>query len=302
MKNAQRKKAAGKAAAAAAYVILAAAVLSGCGENVTAESLMQDAAEKMAGINSMTGVYDMDMAMEISQSGVSMNVDTSMNMDFETTVEPSALHGTATVDVGMLGLSMEMEMYTMMEGEQAVSYTRMGDRWMKQSVDMPESAASSNMVLDLDNLFGENPELTLQDDTEEKNGEEVYVITGSVSAEDLNMDEFNEIMGSVNGAGLEDLGLDLSGLQMDVTLTVYKDSHLPASLSMKSSGEGDVFTMDVEGVEAALTSLSYDMTFEEYDTVDEIVLPEEAEGAVDLNEAAAMQSDPAYLYKYENAY
>ena len=256
----------------------------------------------MAGINSMTGVYDMDMAMEISQSGVSMNVDTSMNMDFETTVEPSALHGTATVDVGMLGLSMEMEMYTMMEGEQAVSYTRMGDQWMKQSVDMPESAASSNMVLDLDNLFGENPELTLQDDTEEENGEEVYVITGSVSAEDLNMDEFNEIMGSVNGAGLEDLGLDLSGLQMDVTLTVYKDSHLPASLSMKSSGEGDVFTMDVEGVEAALTSLSYDMTFEEYDTVDEIVLPEEAEGAVDLNEAAAMQSDPAYLYEYENAY
>ena len=302
MKNAQRKKAAGKAAAAAACVILAAAVLSGCGENVTAESLMQDAAEKMAGINSMTGVYDMDMAMEISQSGVSMNVDTSMNMDFETTVEPSALHGTATVDVGMLGLSMEMEMYTMMEGEQAVSYTRMGDQWMKQSVDMPESAASSNMVLDLDNLFGENPELTLQDDTEKKNGEEVYVITGSVSAEDLNMDEFNEIMGSVNGAGLEDLGLDLSGLQMDVTLTVYKDSHLPASLSMKSSGEGDVFTMDVEGVEAALTSLSYDMTFEEYDTVDEIVLPEEAEGAVDLNEAAAMQSDPAYLYEYENAY
>lgn len=302
MKNAQRKKAAGKAAAAAACVILAAAVLSGCGENVTAESLMQDAAEKMAGINSMTGVYDMDMAMEISQSGVSMNVDTSMNMDFETTVEPSALHGTATVDVGMLGLSMEMEMYTMMEGEQAVSYTRMGDQWMKQSVDMPESAASSNMVLDLDNLFGENPELTLQDDTEEENGEEVYVITGSVSAEDLNMDEFNEIMGSVNGAGLEDLGLDLSGLQMDVTLTVYKDSHLPASLSMKSSGEGDVFTMDVEGVEAALTSLSYDMTFEEYDTVDEIVLPEEAEGAVDLNEAAAMQSDPAYLYEYENAY
>ena len=279
-----------------------AAALSGCGENVTAESLMQDAAEKMAGINSMTGVYDMDMAMEISQSGVSMNVDTSMNMDFETTVEPSALHGTATVDVGMLGLSMEMEMYTMMEGEQAVSYTRMGDQWMKQSVDMPESAASSNMVLDLDNLFGENPELTLQDDTEEENGEEVYVITGSVSAEDLNMDEFNEIMGSVNGAGLEDLGLDLSGLQMDVTLTVYKDSHLPASLSMKSSGEGDVFTMDVEGVEAALTSLSYDMTFEEYDTVDEIVLPEEAEGAVDLNEAAAMQSDPAYLYEYENAY
>ena len=50
MKNAQRKKAAGKAAAAAACVILAAAVLSGCGENVTAESLMQDAAEKMAGI------------------------------------------------------------------------------------------------------------------------------------------------------------------------------------------------------------------------------------------------------------
>lgn len=296
MKNAQRKKAAGKAAAAAACVILAAAALSGCGEKVTAESLMQDAAEKMAGVNSMTGVYDMDMAMEISLSGVSMNMDTSMNMDFETTVEPSALHGTVTVDVGMLGLSIEMEMYTMREEAQAVSYTRMGDQWMKQSVDMLESAASSNMVLDLDNVFGENPELTLQDGTEEENGEEVYVITGSISAEDLNMDVFNEIMDSVNGAGLGDLEMDLSGLQMDVTLTIYKDSRLPASLSMKNSGEGDVFTVDVDGVEAALTSLSYDMIFEEYDTVDEIVLPEEAEGAVDLNEAA-MQSDPAYLYE-----
>ena len=41
--------------------------------------------------------------------------------------------------------------------------------------------------------------------------------------------------------------------------------------------------MEMEGVETTLDSLSYELKIEEYDTVDEIVLPEEASGAIDLN-------------------
>lgn len=292
MKSVQRKKPAGRMLSAA-VVLLAAATLSGCGEKVTAEGLMQEAAEKMAEVKSMKGVYDMDMTMGVSQSGISMDVDVSANMDFESTAEPSAMHCNMVMDMGMLGLSVETEMYVMMEEDQAVSYVCMGDQWMKQSAAMPDTASDTGMVLNLDTLFGENAALTLLDETEEENGKEVYVITGTVSAEDIDMEQFNEIMGSTGAAGLDDLGLDLSGLQMDVALRLYTDSRLPASVSMKSSGDGEVFTMEMEGVETTLDSLSYELKIEEYDTVDEIVLPEEASGAIDLN-SEEFQVAPAY--------
>ena len=80
---------------------------------------------------------------------------------------------------------------------------------------------------------------------------------------------------------------------MDVALRLYTDSRLPASVSMKGSGDGEVFTMEMEGVETTLDSLSYELKIEEYDTVDEIVLPEEASGAIDLN-SEEFQVAPAY--------
>lgn len=209
-----------------------------------------------------------------------MDMDVSANMDFESTAEPSAMHCNMVMDMGMLGLSVETEMYVMMERIRP-SATSYGGQWMKQSAAMPDTASDTGMVLNLDTLFGENAALTLLDETEEENGKEVYVITGTVSAEDIDMEQFNEIMGSTGAAGLDDLGLDLSGLQMDVALRLYTDSRLPASVSMKSSGDGEVFTMEMEGVETTLDSLSYELKIEEYDTVDEIVLPEEASGAID---------------------
>ena len=164
MKSVQRKKPAGRMLSAA-VVLLAAVTLSGCGEKVTAEGLMQEAAEKMAEVKSMKGVYDMDMTMGVSQSGISMDMDVSANMDFESTAEPSAMHCNMVMDMGMLGLSVETEMYVMMEEDQAVSYVCMGDQWMKQSAAMPDTASDTGMVLNLDTLFGENAALTLLDET-----------------------------------------------------------------------------------------------------------------------------------------
>ena len=51
--------------------------------------------------------------------------------------------------------------------------------------------------------------------------------------------------------------------------------------------------MEMEGVGTTLDSLSYELKIEEYDTVDEIVLPEEASGAIDLN-SEEFQVAPAY--------
>ena len=81
----------------------------------------------------------------------------------------------------------------------------------------------------------------------------------------------------------EDAGeLDLSGVEAAATLRVYKDEMLPAAVSVEISDAGSVVESD--GTKMEIHSLSLELNYSEFDTIESIEIPEEA-----LNSASAEQ-------------
>lgn len=282
MKKLQKRTLAGRIVLSAA-VFLASAGLAGCGEKVTAERLIEEMAAKSEEVSSVKGSYNADMSMEIGQMGVTMNMDMAMRMDIETTKDPQEMHADIAVDLGMMGLNVEMETYMMEEEGGLATYLLMGDQWLKSSSEngtVDAAAEDRNFVIDLD-LFENASDLTLQEETEQTDKGEVYVLNTTFSADDIDMELFDEAMESMGGADL--FGIDLSGMNLDVTLKIYKDSCLPASILMKSQEGSEPFSMEFEGVTGTLSALSYEMIFDEYNTIEKIELPAEARNALDMD-------------------
>ena len=75
----------------------------------------------------------MDIAMGDGTDDVSLGMD----MNMETTTEPEASHGKGAVSISMSGMdfSVEMEMYSVQEDGEYVTYTLMEDQWTKEVSD-----------------------------------------------------------------------------------------------------------------------------------------------------------------------
>ena len=245
-------------------VMLLSAVAFGGKKEVTAESLVKEANENMEKAKSYAGDMDMQMSMNISSEGVAMDMDMGMKGTIEYTAEPEIFHMKGTMDMSLLGLSMDMDIYSQVEDDKAIVYMGMMDEWMKSETEVDES----NMQ-ELYTIAGDGKDMTLAEETEKIDDREVYVLTTTITGE-----EFEEIMGVMEGMteGIDEM--NWSDVQANVTMKIYKDTVLPASVSieMSDSGEG----IESEGVTVKFNSISVVMNYTDFDSVDSITIPEEA--------------------------
>lgn len=252
----------------AGTMLLSAVIFGGCGtkkEKLTAESILEQVNENMDNIQSVSGDMAMNVDMKISESGLGMNLSMGMDCDLEMTMEPEIVHMAGKLNLSLLGLSMDMESYTVTEGDKKTNYTKMNNVWEKSEEDAEDEAGVGELFDELSSAS----ELTLQKETEKIDDKEVYVLTAGVSGESL-----NSFMGSVESMA-EDAGeLDLSGVEADVTLRVYKDEMLPAAVSVEISDAGSVVESD--GTKMEIHSLSLELNYSEFDTIESIEIPEEA--------------------------
>lgn len=248
-------------------MILSAVVFGGCGKKeVTAESLVKEANENMEKAKSYTGDMDMQMSMGISSEGVAMDMDMGMQGTIEYTAEPEIVHMKGTVDVSLLGpaMNMDMDIYSQVEDDKTTVYMCMMDEWMKS-----ETGSDESSIQDMYAIAEDGKDMTLAEETEKIGDREVYVLTSTITGE-----EFQEIMGVMENM-TEGVGdMDWSNMQANVTMKIYKDTILPASVSieMSDSGEG----IESEGVTVKLINLSVVMNYVDFDSVDSIEIPEEA--------------------------
>ena len=92
----------------AALLLLAVAVLGGCGkEKVTAESLIKTASRRSEKAKSMSVDMNLDMRMNIKQSGVSADFNIGADFNIETVKEPASAHMNGTMSVDMAGNSQK---------------------------------------------------------------------------------------------------------------------------------------------------------------------------------------------------
>lgn len=150
--------------------------------------------------------------------------------------------------------------------------------WMVQR--MPYDEASVNtMNVSADELLKNLDSLTLAEKTEDVNGTEAYIITGSMTGEDIEgmLGSMEDVLGSMTG----DEAMDLTDLTVEFTYAISKGDKLPLYMDMSFNGmtvgEGDELV--------TISQLSMRMEYTAFDSIDAITVPQDVvDSAVDLTD------------------
>ena len=252
--------------------VMAAGLLSGCGTKATPENLLRDMQKNAEKTESALLNFKMDVAMGDGTNDIGLGMDINM----ETTTEPEASHGKGTVSINMSGMdfSAETEMYSVKEGEEYVTYTLMEDQWTKEVTDDGEMTGEVDSIAD--NVEEYADQFELAEDLVTVNDKECFELSG-----ELDGDLFSEMMQTDMLDSLAGYGIDedtLSDMVFPCTIDIYKDSILPARLYFDMT-ESMAPLLEDSGV--TVSECYVDMTFMEYDTVEEITVPDEAVSAAE---------------------
>lgn len=251
---------------------MAAGLLSGCGTKATPENLLRDMQKNAEETESALLNFKMDIAMGDGTDDVSLGMD----MNMETTTEPEASHGKGAVSISMSGMdfSVEMEMYSVQEDGEYVTYTLMEDQWTKEVSDDGEMTGEVDSIAD--NVEEYADQFELAEDLVTVNDKECFELTGELDGDLFSEMMQTDMMDSLAGYGIDEEAL--SDMMFPCTIDIYKDSILPARLYFDMT-ESMAPLMEDSGV--TVSECYVDMTFMEYDTVEEITVPDEAVSAAE---------------------
>lgn len=266
-----------KLAAMGMAAVMTAALLSGCGggTKATPENLLRDMTDNAEKVESAL----MNMKFEIAMTSGEDSLSIGMDMDMETTSEPEASHGKGTVSFEMAGsnFSTEMEMYTVLEDDQYVTYTMMENEWTKEVADEEEALG------DVEGMTGSIEEYAdkfqLEEDLVDVDGKECFELTGELEGDIFAEMIQSDMMDSFSGYGLDEE--TVADMVFPCTIDIYRDTILPARIYFDLA---ETFEPLLEDSGVTASDCYIEMTFMEYDSVDEIVVPDEALAAEDAGD------------------
>ena len=268
--------------------VLAAASLSACGGGKSgsaadAAELAGAVAENLKKVESFSGGITLDFSADASveQSGTEVNFDMKIGMDLDlsATREPAASKMEGTLSMSMMGQDLETQVqsYTVEENGETVSYADSGSGWSRSVQDnsgQDQDILSQNIYEDI--AEGEM-KAELEKDEATVNGQAAYVLTTELSGstlEDFIEESFsgtNEMMG--NGS------LDWADGTAKLKIFIYKDSELPAKIQVDCRDFGRTLMesalSSVEEAKVEIGAFDMGMSFDEYNSVGEIQVPED---------------------------
>lgn len=259
------------AAAVGMAAVMAAGALAGCGTRATPENLFRDMKKNVASAESSL----MNLQMSIVMSVESYEAAVAIDMDVESVAEPEAAHGKGSVDMSVAGMdfSTEIESYSVLEGEEYMVYSMVDDMWTKETQNAEELTGSLEDLAEAMEFQADRFELA--EELSEVNGQECFQLVG-----ELDMSFVSEMMdsGMMNSDMMDSLGeygLDeetLAGLTFPCTIDIYRENILPAKISIDMT---DAMGTALAGAGTSVSECSLDMTYMEYDSVGEIMVPDE---------------------------
>ena len=255
-------------------VFLLAAGTAGCGnkeaqpEKLTAESLIRQVQEKTDAMQSMETHADIliDMSGEaLSSIGGSLSMD--MDLDMQSTSDPVASYVKGTLTA--LIMNTDIESYTVLgEKDELLTYVGNQGQWTLQRIPFNQSAAES-IDNTADEILQNIDSITLAEETTSVDGEEAYILSGTITGEDVT--ELMGAAGSIVGDYTGGSQIDLSGLSVDIEYAVSAERMLPLYTNLVFHGtEGLTGTEEVQ-----ITGMTMKMTNTGFDTVDSITVPQE---------------------------
>ena len=232
--------------------------------------------------------------MTVSESEEEEATEISMEIAVETDVklseEPLAAYSSSQISMKTTGLDVTYgtESYYVMEDGQLVNYihTLLDDSWKKTSASEEQMSDLSKEVDYYWLLTKDDAALTLTDGVQLLDGREVYVISCTLTGE-----EMQKTMESSGGTadGLADLGIsaeDFGALQVPTVYYIDAHTFYPVAVQMDVEGFDTLLNsmlpstlgMDPEtaGVEVKTGEMTMSMTNLSYDPVEVPPVPQEA--------------------------
>lgn len=279
-----------------------AAPLAGCSAGKpTAESVAKKTAAALADVKSASQNMKIDFQGSVSVPDYNMTMDLGINMDedIDTTLDPYMTYASGTTEASVLGQqqTVETEQYSQIEDDKLVTYqtTDGGDTWTKTSTDYDEDNAEGLTSSDLYSKISDGDiEAELAEDTETVDGAECYVLTLKLEGDDL-----SEVL---TGSGMEELteSLDedaLDDASADITVYIDKETSLPAKTSSDLTDLGNAIfaamlgSDDSSDYDVDMDTFDVEVTTSDYDSVDEISIPDEALDAEEDESSSGLFGD-----------
>lgn len=225
----------------AAVMALAMVCLSGCGQKVTAESVIKKATEKQQAQKSMDS--DMKMKMSMSADGESLDYDMDMHI-LASGIGEDNMKMSMETTASVLGQEINMDMYY----TDGWYYMDILDQKTKMEMDISEIEEQMKQ----NSLFTEiSMDAYKSLELKEENGG--YVVTYVADGTKLT-EMVDSLMGSMLSGTLGDMdGMDMTLGDVSGTITTDKDCNVTAQ-TMKMT-----MTMSIEGTEMEST-IDMDMT------------------------------------------
>ena len=258
---------------------MTAGMISGCATKATPENLLRDMQKNAEKTESALLNFKMEMSMGDAATDISLGMD----MDMETTAEPEAAHAKGTVSVNLSGMDfgVETETYSVQEDGGYVTYTLMEDQWTKEAADGGEITGEAAGIADDMEEYAD--QFTLAEDLATVNGKECFELTGELDGELFSEMLQTDLTDSLSGYGIDEE--TLSDMVFPCTIDIYKDSILPARLYFNMT-ESMAPVLEDSGV--TVSECYVDMTFMEYDTVEEITVPDEVLSAAETGSGSGL--------------
>lgn len=266
-----------------AYLLTGALVLSslsGCGKE-TPEDILKEMANNTKEATSFAGNMDMNMAVDLSQSGVSMGVELGVSGDMEVVNDPAAFHFDGEVYFNMMNLSMDMEMYGVEEDQVLHLYTKVADQWTHAEQSL-EEANKAQEEMDMSKISSDIlSKMTMEEETKKEKDREQYIFHTVLTGEELN--KWLSNMEEISKEDLEEVGL--SELDVDVELAVDKEKKLPAGFTLdlneslqKVLDQAMEELTEASGQElsAKISNCALVLEFQDFNAIEKIEVPKEA--------------------------
>ena len=280
-------------------IVLAGAVvlsagMAGCGaqatkqaEILTKDTLLEKAVDTFTNMRSMNMDMSMDMAVKMSASGFSMEMKEEMDFNVTSTNDGKS-HLTGEAYISALGQEKDinMESYTVREGNDLTQYSRMGEgsnegSWYykktKADADEAVDAVSEMSVSQIADMYSKLKDsfsdLTLHEEKVSYNNVECYLMDGTIKGEKL-----AQTMQSANREIPEESLKSMQMIDMDTSLYFRADDETPYAIEIDlGKAIEDMLAAQYEqmqGMEISAEEMKVGLIFNSFNSVNEIKVPD----------------------------
>lgn len=257
-------------------------------DTVSADKLSSQVIENMKGVSRLSQKLSLQMKAESSLQNDGTDISMSMDLATDVCSNPSVTHTKGTVNMSLPGqeTSSDLKLYLLelyseeTDGKYSIYSSSDGKTWTSTQQEMPKNEdLYPRQVYEM--IAGGDTNASLRGTTEQINGKEAYVIDVTLKGELLKsaMQQANTVMNDM----MEESS-DTEDAAVPAQVYIYKDTMYPAGIAMDAEKLGNAMIRSLTGdMDSGYSVKTYQVrsTFDNFDKVEKIVVPEEIKAAAE---------------------